>query len=134
MPDSPDSHTVRLDRWLWAARFFKTRSLAAQAIGGGKVQVNGHRVKRAKTVHVGDEIRVRRGPFEHCVIVQDLSERRGPAKEAQGLYEETAESLHKRETLATQIKSIPKPTFREKGRPTKRERREIDRFKRGGSP
>jgi ribosome-associated heat shock protein Hsp15 len=84
-------------------------------------------------VHVGDEIRVRKGPFEQCVIVRDLSQRRGPAKEAQALYEETAESSLKRDTLATQIKSIPKPTFRMKGRPTKKERREIDRFKRGTS-
>jgi ribosome-associated heat shock protein Hsp15 len=133
MSESPKADAVRLDRWLWAARFFKTRSLAAQAIGGGKVQVNGHRVKRAKSVHVGDEIRVRKGPFEQCVIVRDLSQRRGPAKEAQALYEETAESSLKRDTLATQIKSIPKPTFRMKGRPTKKERREIDRFKRGTS-
>jgi ribosome-associated heat shock protein Hsp15 len=133
MSESPKADAVRLDRWLWAARFFKTRSLAAQAIGGGKVQVNGHRVKRAKSVHVGDEIRVRKGPFEQCVIVRDLSQRRGPAKEAQALYEETAESSLKRDTLARQIKSIPKPTFRMKGRPTKKERREIDRFKRGTS-
>lgn len=133
MSEPPSADAVRLDRWLWAARFFKTRSLAAQAIGGGKVQVNGHRVKRAKSVHVGDKIKVRKEPFEQCVIVRDLSQRRGPAKEAQALYEETAESLLKRDTLARQIKSIPKPTFRMKGRPTKKERREIDRFKRGTS-
>ena len=131
MSKTSPADSVRLDRWLWAARFFKTRSLAAQAIGGGKVQVNGHRVKRAKSVHLGDEIRVRKGPFEQCVIVRQLSERRGPAKEAQALYEETAESLLKRETLATQIKSIPRPSFSMKGRPTKKERREIERFKRG---
>jgi len=122
---------VRLDRWLWAARFFKTRSLAAEAIGGGKVQVNGARVKRAKSVHVGDELRIRKGPFEHCVVVRGISERRGPASDAHALYEETAESLQKREMLALQLKSVPAPEFHTKGRPTKKERREIERFRRG---
>ena len=128
---SHDSHGVRLDRWLWAARFFKTRSLAAEAINGGKVQLNGHRAKRAKHVHVGDELRIRRGPFEHLVVVRDLSERRGPAKEAQGLYEESPESTYRRDMLAAKLRSAPATTFRGKGRPTKKERREIDHFRRG---
>ena len=120
-----------MDRWLWAARFFKTRSLAVEAISGGKVQLNGHRAKRAKLVHVGDELRIRKGPFEHLVVVQALSERRGPAKVAQQLYQETAQSEHKREMLAAQLKAVPTPTFKGKGRPTKKERRDIDRFRRG---
>jgi ribosome-associated heat shock protein Hsp15 len=123
---------VRLDRWLWAARFFKTRSLAVEAIGGGKVQVNGHRAKRAKLVHVGDELLIRKGPFEHRVTVRAIAERRGPVREAQALYQETAESILRREALSDQLKSLPTPVFRTKGRPTKRERRDIDRFRRSG--
>ena len=131
MSDAGTEEGVRLDRWLWAARFFKTRSLAAEAIDGGKVALNGHRAKRGKHVHLGDDLRVRRGPYEHHVTVRGLSERRGPASEAQTLYEETPESVHNREMLATQLKAMPAPVFRSKGRPTKQERRAIDRFKRG---
>jgi ribosome-associated heat shock protein Hsp15 len=119
---------VRLDKWLWAARFFKTRALAADAIDGGKVDVNDARAKRAKMVQVGDEIRVRQTPFEHVVRVRGLSERRGPASVAATLYEETAESKAKRDTLATQIRSMPSDDW-ESGRPTKRDRRDIDRFR-----
>ena len=93
--------------------------------------MNGARVKRAKSVHVGDELRIRKGPFEHCVVVRGVSERRGPASDAQALYEETADSFRKRETLALQLKAVPAPEFRTKGRPTKKERRNIERFRRG---
>ena len=119
---------VRLDKWLWAARFFKTRALAADAIDGGKVDVNGAGVKRAKLVQVGDEVSIRQTPFEHVVVVRGLSERRGPASVAATLYEETAASKAKREALATQIRSMPHDDW-ESGRPTKRDRREIQRFK-----
>jgi ribosome-associated heat shock protein Hsp15 len=122
-------HRVRIDKWLWAARFFKTRGLAAEAIDGGKIDVNGARAKRAKLVQVGDEIRVRQSPFEHVVHVRGVSERRGPASVAATLYEETAESRSKREALATQIRSMPADDW-ETGRPTKRDRRAIERFKR----
>ena len=81
---------VRLDKWLWAARFFKTRALASEAIGGGKVQVNGDRAKRARPLQVGDEIRIRLGPYEHIVVVRALSGRRGPAAGRGELYEETS--------------------------------------------
>jgi len=118
----------RLDKWLWAARFFKTRGLAADAIDGGKVDVNGTRAKRAKMVQVGDEVRVRHTPFEHVVQVRGLSERRGPASVAATLYDETPESKAKRETLAKQIRSMPSDDW-ESGRPTKRDRREIDRLR-----
>lgn len=131
LPDSDDSAGVRIDKWLWAARFFKTRSLAAEAINGGKIQLNGHRAKRAKHVRPGDEVRVRIGPFEHSVVVLGLAEKRGPAKVAQTLFEETAESRHRRELLAIQLKSAPATSFRTQGRPTKRERRDIDKLKRG---
>jgi ribosome-associated heat shock protein Hsp15 len=130
MPEADSSPGVRLDKWLWAARFFKTRSLAAEAINGGKIQLNGHRAKRAKQVQPGDEVRIRKGPFERSVVVVGLAEKRGSAKVAQTLYKETAESLHRQEMLAIQLKSAPETSFRTKGRPTKRERRDIDRFKR----
>ena len=120
---------VRLDKWLWAARFYKTRGLAADAIDGGRVDVNGTRAKRAKMVQVGDEVRVRQTPFEHVVHVRGISERRGPASVAATLYEETLESKAKREALATQIRSMPTDDW-DSGRPTKRDRRQIDRFKR----
>ena len=131
MTDPDRSSGVRLDKWLWAARFFKTRSLASEAISGGKIQLNGHRAKRAKQVQVGDEVRIRKGPFEQFVVVRGLAEKRGPEKVAQALYEETAESLHNREMMAIQLKSAPETSFRTKGRPTKRERRDIEKFKRG---
>jgi len=124
-----DDDRVRLDKWLWAARFFKTRSLAAEAIAGGKVQVNGDRAKRARPLQVGDQIRVRLGPYEHHVIVRALSARRGPAAEAAGLYEERPESIAARETLARQLKSLHVAFAPEKGRPTKRDRREIERLR-----
>ena len=120
---------VRLDKWLWAARFFKTRSLAADAIEGGKVELNGERVKRAKNVQEGDEVSIRLGPYEHVVTVRALSERRGPASVAQTLYEETAESKATRERLAAQLKMAPPAfVFEERGRPTKKDRRELSKF------
>ncbi len=121
---------MRIDKWLWAARFFKTRSLAADALGGGKVSLNGEGVKPAKMVQLGDEVRVRLGPYEHVVIVRGLSERRGPASVAQALYEETPASAAAREKLSEQLRMAPAGfVFEEKGRPTKRDRREIDRFR-----
>ena len=120
---------IRLDKWLWAARFFKTRSLAAEAIAGGKVQVNGERAKRARHLRAGDEIRVRSGPYEHTVTVRALSARRGPATAAAELYEERPESVAAREAMALQLKSLHAAFGPEKGRPTKRDRREIERLK-----
>ena len=126
--DNETHERVRLDKWLWAARFYKTRGLAADAIDGGKVEVNDVRAKRAKMVQVGDEVRIRQTPFEHVVIVRGVSERRGPASVAATLYEETAESKAKRDALATQIRSMPSGDW-DTGRPTKRDRREIARFR-----
>jgi ribosome-associated heat shock protein Hsp15 len=120
---------VRLDKWLWAARFFKTRALAAEAVEGGKVQVNGDRPKRARPLQVGDEIRVRLGPYEHTITVRTLSARRGPASEAAGLYEETAASRTAREALAIQLKSLHAVFGPDKGRPSKKDRRDIQRLK-----
>ena len=131
--EDADDGRVRLDKWLWAARFFKTRSLAAEAIAGGKVQVNGDRAKRARPLQVGDEVRVRLGPYEHQVVVKALSAHRGPASVAVGLYEEQPESLAAREAMALQLKTLHTAFVTEKGRPTKRDRREIDRLRGRGS-
>jgi ribosome-associated heat shock protein Hsp15 len=122
---------VRLDKWLWAARFYKTRSAAATAIDGGKVDVGGDRAKRSRLVQAGDVVVIRRPPYEHHLVVRGLSETRGPAKEAALLYEETAESREARERLAYQLKNAPTLTFHGAGRPTKRDRRVIDKLKRG---
>ena len=127
--EDADDGRVRLDKWLWAARFFKTRSLAAEAIAGGKVQVNGDRAKRARPVQIGDRIRVRVGPYEHDIVVRALSGRRGPATVAAELYEETPESLAARQTLAVQLKSLHSAFGPDRGRPTKRDRREMERWK-----
>lgn len=130
MPDSDTLSRVRLDKWLWAARFFKTRALAVEAIDGGKVKVNDDRVKRAKQVQTGDRVEIRMGPYLHVVIVRGLSERRGPAAEAIKLYEETPESVVERERVAFQLKAahvlfVPETNER----PTKRNRRRLERFR-----
>ena len=129
-PDASTPGRVRIDKWLWAARFFKTRSLAAEAVTAGKVEVNEERVKPAKLVQVGDSVSVRLGPYLHIVHVRAISERRGPATVAATLYEETAESSAARAKLAEQLRMAPAAfVYEEKGRPTKRDRREIDRFR-----
>jgi ribosome-associated heat shock protein Hsp15 len=121
-----ENGTVRLDKWLWAARFFKTRSLAAEAIDGGKVHVNGERVKRSKAIKPGDEVRIQLGPYEHRVVVRDISERRGPASVAVTLYEERAESIAARTALAEQHRLAAGAVRFDSGRPTKRDRRRMD--------
>ncbi len=120
--------SVRLDRWLWAARFFKTRALAAAAIGGGKVQVNGVRAKPAKPLHVGDALRVRLGPYDWLITVRALTGRRGSARDAQLLYDESPEGKAARERLAEAHKIAPTPAYRGKGRPTKKDRRKLEEF------
>ncbi len=127
-PDAPAR--VRLDKWLWAARLMKTRALAAEAVDGGRVQVNGDRAKRAKLIGVGDRIRIRQGPFEYHLTVQALAERRGPAKVAATLYEEDPMSTRAREDLARKMKAMPNAFYDGKGRPTKKQRRDLDRLKR----
>ena len=120
----------RIDKWLWAARFFKTRSLAAAAVEGGKVQVNGARVKPAKLLAANDMLTIRLGPYQYVIEVLALSGKRGPAAEAQKLYKETEESRLRREALAMELKAQPEPSAH-KGRPTKRDMRKIERFKSG---
>lgn len=119
----------RLDKWLWAARFFKTRALAATAIDGGKIDVNGERAKRSRRLALDDLLRIRLGPYEHTVRVKALSNRRGPASVATQLYEETRESRAAREVLALQIKAANTSFLFEKGKPSKKERRDLQRFK-----
>ncbi|MBT3530328.1 MAG: ribosome-associated heat shock protein Hsp15 [Gammaproteobacteria bacterium] len=119
---------VRLDKWLWAARFYKTRGVAKQAIDGGKVHIEGTRTKPSKEIEVGAVIKLRQGVDEKTVTVIALSEHRRGAPEAQLLYDETEESIEKREKLAIQRKS--QPTFLQaSGKPNKKDRRLIHRFK-----
>ena len=117
---------MRADKWLWCARFFKTRSLAVEAIEGGRVAVNGERAKPSKDLKPGDEVLVRRPPFEQVVVVRGLSERRGPASEAQQLFEVKAESRAKREALSAELKANPPPAL--KGSPTKKVRRTYEQY------
>jgi ribosome-associated heat shock protein Hsp15 len=121
---------LRIDKWLWAARFFKTRSLAADAVENGKVMCNNVRIKPAKPIGVGDRLNIRVGKFEFEIDVLALSNKRGPAPQAQKLYRETEASLQKRAALVAELKAQPEPPTT-RGRPTKRDRREIDQFKRG---
>ena len=124
----PAADRLRLDRWLWAARFFKTRGLAVQAIEGGRVRLNGERVKPAKEVRAGDEVVVHIGELEWVVRVRTLSARRGPAEEARRLYEEREESRAKRQAIVEVRKREPDPGFGMRGRPTKRDRRMLRRL------
>jgi ribosome-associated heat shock protein Hsp15 len=118
--------SVRLDKWLWAARFFKTRSLATQEIDKGRVRVNGIEAKPARDLKVGDLIELRQGPLTRAIVVRGISHVRGPAPQAQALYEETAESIERRERAAQARREAPEPSLSiESGRPTKRDRREL---------
>ncbi len=119
---------VRLDKWLWAARFFKTRGLAAGAIKGGKIELNGKRAKPSRELKVGDELQIRQGFDEKTVIVRDLSDRRGPAPVARQLYEETVESIAQREKAAAQRRLTNTHHEPGQGRPSKRARRLIHGF------
>lgn len=125
---SEQNQLVRIDKWLWAARFFKTRSLAAEAVSGGKVEINGERAKPSRSVRAGDKLCVRRGPYEWTVVVKEASRLRGPAPQAQLLYDETADSVQRRQAVAAQLKLERPPEFDAPGRPTKRDRRKISRF------
>lgn len=120
---------VRLDKWLWAARFYKTRALAADAIDGGKVDVNGDKAKRSRHLVEGDRVSLRLGQYEWHVIVRAVSQRRGPAAEAQLLYEETAESAARRAALKVQLDSMPSFFRHGEGRPGKQDRRALRRLK-----
>jgi ribosome-associated heat shock protein Hsp15 len=120
---------VRLDKWLWAARFFKTRSLAKAAVEGGKVHLEGQRVKVSREISVGETLQIRQGWDEKVVLIKGLSDQRRGAPEAQLLYEETPDSLAKREENAAARKAAGGMIDRPAQRPTKKQRRQIHRFK-----
>jgi ribosome-associated heat shock protein Hsp15 len=120
---------VRIDKWLWAARLYKTRAIAADAVEGGKVQVNGDRVKPARALKPGDQLSVRNGPYTWDLTVLQLSDRRGPASEAQKLYEESDASRLRREELAAALKAERQANPFQRGRPTKRDRRQLGKLK-----
>ena len=121
---------VRLDKWLWAARFYKTRGLSAEAIDAGKIEVNVERAKRARLVQAGDRVKIRIGPYEHVITIEGVSEKRGSAPIAQALYEEDAESKKARELMAAHVRAMNANAGYESGRPTKKDRREIERLRR----
>ena len=123
--------SVRLDKWLWAARFFKTRQLAVDAVNAGHIELNGDRAKPAKSVKAGDEVKVRKPPYEFIVMVKAVSEKRGSATIARELFTETAESIEARERLLAELRDMPPPIF--KGRPTKRDRRTLETWQRAAS-
>lgn len=117
---------VRLDKWLWAARFYKTRALAAEEIGRGRVEVNGQVAKSSRAMRVGDLVRLRQGPVERIVEVRGIGSVRGPATAAQALYLETPASIAEREARARQARLAPEPALAvEHGRPSKRDRRQL---------
>jgi len=119
---------VRLDKWLWAARFYKTRSAATEAVVGGKIEVNGDGAKPARPVQAGDTIRIRIAPYEHTVVVTGIAERRGSAAVAAGLYAETDASRAARERQHELLKVAPGFEFAE-GKPSKKERRAFEKFR-----
>jgi len=126
--NSEADEKIRLDKWLWASRFFKTRSLAGKAVSGGHVRLNGHRIKPAKVVQSGDMLHIRRGEVEFTILVLKTVSKRGPATVALTLYEETGESIMNREKSREERRLIRTPAARPVGRPDKRDRRKIREF------
>ena len=129
MSNPEPNEKVRIDRWLWAARFFKTRSLAKTAIDSGKIEVNEQRAKASKEVALEDTLNIRRGEITQTIIVKNLSDKRGPAKLAQTLYEETDQSKLEREILSEKRKIARAGYSSPIGKPSKRDRRELSKLK-----
>lgn len=126
---------VRLDKWLWAARFFKTRTLCADEIEKGRIQVNGAPVKPSKEVRVGDQVEIRQGPVVRTVQVRAISGMRGPATLAAQLYAETPESVERRKAVQERMRLAPEPAHTiTQGRPSKRQRRTLDQWQHGSGP
>jgi ribosome-associated heat shock protein Hsp15 len=128
---SEEKGRVRVDKWLWAARFYKTRALAQAAVVAGKVRLHDDRIKPSKEVRVGDELAIRVGEFAWSVTVKALADRRGPADEARKLYVESADSIARRVAQIADRKALGSLAGERKGRPTKRERRQIIKFREG---
>jgi len=128
-PNKNDDDRVRLDKWLWAARFFKTRALAKGAVEGGKVRYNTQRCKPGKLMEAGAELSIRLGLQEKIVVVDDISDHRRGAAEAAQLYHETEDSVKKREDMALQRKTMQASQLPPARRPSKKDRRDIDRFR-----
>ncbi len=128
MAQDPDTR-VRIDRWVWAARFFKTRSLAAQAVDGGKVKLNDARVKPAKALQVGDRLEIRIGLYEWSITVRQLREQRGPASAARELYTEDEQSIERRAAAAAARREGLYPVAEYGGRPVKKQRRSLQRIR-----
>ncbi len=131
---STEDKRIRIDKWLWAARFYKTRAMAAAAVSGGKIDLNGGHTKSAKAMKAGDRMALRIGAYEWDITIVALSDRRGPATEAQKLYTETQQSQEARREKAAQLKAERQsaPIYA-RGRPTKKERRHIHKFTRTNS-
>lgn len=125
---NPSSDPVRIDKWLWAARFYKTRGLAVKAVEGGKVRLNGERVKPSRELKPGDELAIRSAELEWVIEVRDLGSKRGPAAQAALLYSERADSRARREQMLAARKAYVHPTSTIKGRPTKKDRRQLQRL------
>lgn len=132
--DANTLQSLRIDKWLWAARFYKTRSLASDAVKTGKVLVNGDKIKPSKEIAVGDTLTIKQAFFAKTIIVRSLSNRRGPATVAATLYEETSDSIRNRERLKEIRQAQPAVRRAGQGRPTKRERRQIISFTGKGKP
>lgn len=124
----PENDLTRIDKWLWAARFFKTRQLAIDAINAGRLEVNGERVKPSKNIKPGDRLLVRKPPLEYQLVVKAVADKRGSATIAQTLFEESATSILAREKVVAELRDMPPPLFR--GRPTKKDRRTIQQWQR----
>jgi len=130
--DNVAMEKMRIDKWLWAARFYKTRSLASEDIDKGRIEVNGQTAKPSREVKTGDTVQVRQGAVQRTVVIAGLSAQRGPAPVAQLLYQETADSIEQRAKLALQQRYAREPAFsQEQGRPTKRDRRELEQARHG---
>jgi ribosome-associated heat shock protein Hsp15 len=127
--ENPETKSqIRIDKWLWAARFFKTRSLAADAVAGGKVALNGARPKPSRIIRPGDRLSIRRDAYEWSIIVKGTSNYRGPASDAVALYEENEESRTKRQAAMAQLKLERPAVFDSPRRPSKKDRRAISKF------
>ena len=127
--------SMRIDKWLWCARFYKTRSLAAEEIGKGRVIINGQAIKASRDVRPGDTVALRQGQVPRTVVVRALSNMRGPAPVAQALYRETPDSVARREAAAQARRLAPEPALAQPlGRPTKRDRRQLQQWQDGSDP